>query len=216
MSYRLLANPTPCQTTIIDVSTAKHYLKLASLLMLQFVVMYGGANWISAQRSDIHHIYFEWETGIPLIAPMAWVYASITPLMMLPVFFLAKPQLTTLAKQMAAAMLVATAVFLIYPGTTGYDSAVPASRAIEAIRSVDLPYNVFPSLHIALSSIIMLHLGSAVGALGRVLLIVWMAALIVSVILTHQHHVADVAGGLLLAYGCWRLIPGRVYDETVR
>ena len=206
MSARLLAIPTLCQTTIIDVSTAKHYLKLASLLMLQFVVMYGGANWISAQRADIHHIYFEWETRIPLVAPMAWVYASITPLMMSPAFFLDKPQLTTLAKQMAAAMLIATAVFLIYPGTTGYDSVVHSSRAIEAIRTIDLPYNVFPSLHVALSSIIMLHLGTAVGVLGRVVLIVWMAALIASVILTHQHHVADVAGGFLLAYGCWRVI----------
>jgi len=207
MSYRLLAIPTLCQTTIIDFSTAKHYLKLASLLMIQFVVMYGGANWISAQRSDIHHIYFEWETRMPLVAPMAWVYASISPLMMSPVFFLDKPQLTTLAKQMAAAMLIATVVFLIYPGTTGYDSVVHSSRAIEAIRSVDLPYNVFPSLHVALSSIIMLHLGTTVGVLGRAILIVWMAALIASVILTHQHHVADVVGGLLLAYGCWRVIP---------
>lgn len=179
---------------------------MSSLLAIQFIVMYGGANWFSHQRSDVHHIYFEWEVGIPLVAPMLWVYASITPLMMLPAFYLEVTQLTRLAKQMAVAMLIATVVFVAYPGTTGYETTAAPPRAIEFLRSIDLPYNVFPSLHVALSSIIMLHLKTAFGLRGRLFLTLWFGALIASVILTHQHHVADVAGGLLLAYGCWRLV----------
>ena len=169
--------------------------------------MYGGANWLSHQRSDVHHIYFEWEVSIPLIAPMVWVYASITPLMLLPVFYLDVSQLTKLAKRLALAMSIAMVVFIVYPGTIGYESTADLPSAIIVIRSIDLPYNVFPSLHVALSSIIMLHLNTAFGLRGRLFLILWLGALIASVILTHQHHVADVAGGLLLAYGCWRLVP---------
>lgn len=180
---------------------------MSLLLAIQFIVMYGGANWFTDQRSDVHRIYFDWETRIPFVAPMVWVYASVSPLMLLPVFYLDVRQLNRLAQQMAMAMLIATLVFLVYPGTTGYEPSAGSSWAIEMIRWVDRPYNVFPSLHIALSAIIMFHLGVAFGMRGRIVLVIWMGALIASVILTHQHHLADVAGGLLLAYACWRLMP---------
>lgn len=177
--------------------------------------MYGGANWFTDQRTDVHHIYFDWETKIPFVAPMVWVYASISPLMLLPVFYLDVRQLTRLAQQMAMAMLIATLVFFVYPGTTGFEPSASSSWAIEIIRLVDMPYNVFPSLHVALSAIIMFHLDTAFGMRGRTVLIIWMGALIASVVLTHQHHLADVAGGLLLAYGCWRLMP-RAYAASDR
>ena len=183
-----------------------HYLKLAALLSIQFVVIYGGANLLSQQRTDLHHIYFDWELSIPLVPPMVWIYASIFPLMVSPPFFLNSHDLTNLAKQLALAMVIAGSVFLLFPGTTGYETAATSSSAIEFIRLIDLPYNVFPSLHVALSSIIMLHLYRVFGTSGRWLLAVWLIALITSVMLTHQHHLADVAGGLGLAWLCHRLV----------
>jgi len=184
-----------------------HYLKLATLLSIQFVVIYGGANLLSQQRADVHQIYFDWELSIPLFPTMLWIYASIVPLMLSPPFFLDSRQLTHLAKQLALAMVIAGSVFLIFPGTTGYESNATSSSAIEFLRLIDLPYNVFPSLHVALSSIIMLHLYRVFGTSGRWFLAVWLGALITSVILTHQHHVADVFGGLILAWLCHRLLP---------
>ena len=182
-----------------------HYLKLASLLSVQFVLIYGGANILSEHRSDVHRIYVDWELGIPLLPAMVWIYASIVPLMLSPMFYLNIGQLNHLAKQLALAMLIAGAVFLVFPGTIGYESATNLPRAIAAIRSIDLPYNVFPSLHIALSSIIMLHLYRIFESRGRLFLAVWLVALIASVLFTHQHHIADVLGGLLLAWLCHRL-----------
>lgn len=184
-----------------------HYLKLATLLSIQFVVIYGGANLLSQQRSDVHQIYFDWELGIPLLPSMVWIYASIVPLMLSPLFFLDSHNLTHLAKQLALAMVIAGLVFLLFPGTIGYEPTATSSSAIEFIRLIDLPYNVFPSLHVALSSIIMLHLYGIFGATGRWLLAVWLGALIVSVVLTHQHHVADVFGGVTLAWLCHKLLP---------
>ena len=104
-----------------------HYLKLATLLFIQFIVIYGGANLLSQQRTDVHRIYFDWELGIPLFPTMLWVYASIVPLMLSPPFFLDSRQLTHLAKQLALAMVIAGLVFLILPGTTGYDSSATSS-----------------------------------------------------------------------------------------
>lgn len=188
-------------------SAVKHYLKLASLLSLQFVVIYGGAIWFSEQRDDVHRIYFEWERTIPLVPSMVWVYFSVTPLMLLPAAILDIDRLNRLAWQMALAILIAGAVFMVFPATIGYPPTEDPSRAIELLRSVDRPYNLVPSLHVALSSIIVLNLHPVFGARGKALLGVWLAALIVSVILTHQHHLADVLGGLLLTILCQRLVP---------
>ena len=185
----------------------KHYLKLAALLFAQFIVIYGGANWLSGRRDDVHRIYFEWELAIPLVPPMTWVYFSIAPLMLSPVLFLDINQLNRLARQMALAMLIAGAVFLVFPGTVGYPTPADPSKAIEFIRLIDRPYNVLPSLHVALSSIIVLHLYPLFGTRARLFLVAWLIALIMSVMLTHQHHLADVLGGLFLACLCLRLSP---------
>lgn len=190
-----------------DQQRCWHYLKLSALLSVQFLLIYGGANLLSAHRSDVHQIYFEWELAVPLLPSMVWIYASIVPLMLSPLLCLDISQQNCLAKQMALAMLIAGAVFLVFPGKVGYESVANLPRAIAAIRSIDLPYNVFPSLHVALSSIIMLHLYRTFDSRGRVFLAVWLVALIASVLFTHQHHMADVLGGLALAWLCYRLVP---------
>jgi len=183
------------------------YLKLATLLSVQFLLIYGGANFLSHHRSDVHRIYFDWELAIPLVPSMVWVYASIVPLMLSPMFYLDSSQLNHLAKQLALATLIAGAVFLVFPGKIGYEWAADLPKAIAFIRSIDLPYNVFPSLHVALSAIIMLHLYRVFGTRGRLILAVWLIALIASVILTHQHHLADVLGAALLVWLCQRMLP---------
>ena len=186
---------------------ALHFLKLASLLFAQFLLIYGGANLLSQHRTDVHRIYFDWELVFPLLPFMVWIYASIVPLMVSPLFYLDRGQQNRLAKQMALAMLIAGAVFLIFPGKIGYEPTADLPKAIAFIRSIDLPYNVFPSLHVALSSIIMLHLYRIFGTRGRLFLAFWLVALIASVILTHQHHVADVLGAALLVWFCQRTLP---------
>lgn len=188
-------------------SATTHYLKLASLLSVQFIVIYGGALWLGEKRVDVHHIYFDWERGIPLVPSFAWVYLSVTPLMLLPSLLLDVHQLNRLAWHMALAMLIAGAVFLLFPTTTGYPPPAELSGALELLRSIDRPYNLLPSLHVALSSLIVLQLYPVFGSHGRVIIVTWLAVLIVSVILTHQHHLADVFGGLLLAGACRKIPP---------
>ena len=188
-----------------------HYLKLASLLSVQFIVIYGGAIWLTANREDLYHVYFEWERSIPLVPSFAWVYLSVTPLMMLPASILDIGQHNRLAWQMALAMLVAGAVFLLFPATTGYPTPEDPAGLLGLLRSIDRPYNLLPSLHVALSLLIVMQLYPLFGVRGRAFLVAWLGALVVSVILTHQHHLADVIGGLLLAFLCRRLpLPGAV------
>lgn len=183
------------------------YLRLASLLLIQFVVIYGGTNLLTRHRDDVHRIYFEWELAIPMLPAMVWVYASIIPLMLLPLFYIDSRQLKSLARQMALAMLIAGAVFLLYPGQIGYAPIADLSTGIRLIRQIDLPYNVLPSLHVALSAIIMSHLYRVFELPGRLFLAAWLLALIASVVLTHQHHLADVLGAAILVWLCQQLLP---------
>ena len=62
----------------------------------------------------------------------------------------------------------------------------------------DQPYNDFPSLHTSLSTIVAVHwwrvdrrAGLAAGA--------WTLLIVASTVLIHQHYLADLAGGLILA-----------------
>ena len=180
------------------------YLKLASLLSVQVFVTYYGVNYITRNRSNVHDFYFDWEPAIPLVPAAAWAYLSIFILMLLPVFYLNCQQMRLLARQMAFAMFIAGVVFLIFPCRVGYPPVSDLPTGIWLIKNIELPHTIFPSLHVALSSIIMLHLHRPFSPNGRLLLVAWLIALIASVMLTHQHHLADVLGGLVLAWLCHR------------
>lgn len=180
--------------------TFVHYVKLALLLDILFVLVYGTSAWLSAQRTDVHALYFSWEREIVLWPAMLWVYASILPLMILPVFYLQVSTLNRLAWRMAAAVVVAGLVFLIYPARLGYPTAQAVPLAFDYLYWLDSPYNVFPSLHIALSALVVFSLLPAMGGVERVLLGAWLVAISASVLLVHQHHLLDVVGGIALAW----------------
>ena len=73
-----------------------------------------------------------------------------------------------------------------------------------------LSHNWFPSLHVALSTTAVLVLWRAWGRVPWGM-IGWAAAISLSTLFVHQHHLADIAGGVLLAWATVRL----VYDRMV-
>src|ERR1043166_9991907 len=54
-------------------------------LSILFLVIYGGCNWITAQRIEIGSIYFQWERNIPFVPLLILPYMSID------LFFIAAP-----------------------------------------------------------------------------------------------------------------------------
>jgi hypothetical protein len=72
----------------------------------------------------------------------------------------------------------------------------------------DRPYNLFPSLHIA---ILMILSGSTSATRGIVRWLIrgWFGLIGLSTVLTYQHHVIDLGGGFLLRLLCYYLIPDR-------
>jgi protein-tyrosine phosphatase/membrane-associated phospholipid phosphatase len=175
----------------------------SALLSLLFLVGYGGANWLAAQRSHVGSWYFHWELAIPLIPAM------IVPYMTIDLFFVAAPflcrdrcELATFTKRVSFEVIVAVAFFVAMPLRTAFPRE-PVAGIFGPIfawfRGMDAPFNLFPSLHIALRTVLA-HL-YARHTRGPIWLTtaVWFSLIGFSTVLTHQHHLVDIAGGFALA-----------------
>jgi len=178
-------------------------------LSLLFIFVYGGCNWITAHRSDVSTWHFAWERFIPFVP---WL---IIPYMSIDLFFGAAPflcrtnkELGTFARRITFAIIVAGGCFLLVPLTMAAPRPEPSGWTkpiFEFLYGFDQPYNLFPSLHITLRTILAsLYTRHSKGAV-RIAVHVWFSLIGLSTLLTYQHHVIDVAGGFILAGACFYL-----------
>ncbi len=168
-----------------------------------FLVVYGSCNWITSQRSDVGTLHFEWERHMPFVPLM------IVPYMSIDLFFVAAPllcrsnrELRVFTLRIAAAILVAGVCFLAFPFRFGFERPTTdgvLGAVFDWFRGMDLPYNLCPSLHITLGMLLARTYARHTRGMLRSALLVWFSLIGASAVLTHQHHVMDVAGGLLLA-----------------
>lgn len=184
-------------------------VKTCAALSLLFVAVYGTCNWITAHRSDVGTWYYSWEKIIPFVPLM------IVPYMSLDLFYAAAPflcksedELRTLARRIVFAILVAGAFFLLMP----LKMAVPRPQSggwtgaiFNLLHGFDQPYNLFPSLHITLRTILADHYARHTKGVVRATSHVWFSLIGFSTVLTCQHHVVDVIGGFVLAAFCFYL-----------
>lgn len=115
-------------------------------------------------------------------------------------------------------MLIAYAGFLLYPTVASIPAEVPgngfAAWSLRLIYDIDLPYNCFPSLHVAYSFVAAftcyrVHRGVGLAAAA------WAALIGVSTLYTKQHYVVDViTGGLLAALAQLLFIRGFPRDAV--
>lgn len=178
-------------------------------LSLLFLVVYGTCNWITSLRSDVGSFYFEWERHIPFV-PLA-----IIPYMSIDLFFLAAPfvcrtdrQRRTLSNRIIAAILIAGLCFLLFPLKFAFDR--PSADGVlgvifDKFREMDKPFNEFPSLHIALRTILAVLFVGVTAGLTKWTLRIWFVLIGLSTLLTYQHHVIDVVGGFALGVICIHL-----------
>ena len=188
----------------------------SAALSVLFLVAYGGANWLAPQREHVGSWYFGWELAIPLIPAM------IVPYMTIDLFFVAAPfvcrdrrELDTFTKRVVFEVVVAAIFFVAMPLTIAFPREPVAGMfgpIFTWFRGMDAPFNLFPSLHIALRTLLA-HL-YARHTRGPIWLTtaVWFSLIGFSTVLTHQHHLVDIAGGFALAGVAFYLIR----DEPMR
>lgn len=181
----------------------------AAFLSLLFVVVYGGCNYITSLRTDVGTWYYEWERYIPFVPLM------IVPYMSIDLFFVAAPflcqdrsELRILATRIIFAILTAGTCFLLMPLRMGWNPPPLygwLGSLFGSFCSMD-QYNLCPSLHIALRTILADHYGRRTRGRLRFLLQVWFSLIGFSTLLAYRHHTVDVVGGFILAAWCFYLI----------
>jgi hypothetical protein len=190
---------------------ARAYTGLTAL----FAVVYFGANEWASHRQGTATLQAAWERGIPFVPAAIAVYFSIALVFALPVFALDERGLTKMARAFALCTCVAGLVFVVLPFRIGFErpALVAGFESIyAALYRFDAPFNTVPSLHIAYSTLILWTLAwRTASQAGRLALAGWWLAICASVLLVHQHHVADVAGGIALGGACagWLLFRRR-------
>jgi membrane-associated phospholipid phosphatase len=186
------------------------YARLAIPVSALFAVVYFGVNWITARRTGNYHLFFDWESAIPFVPVMIYVYASLLVLMLLPVFTLTNEQLRALARATVINLFSAATIYLLLPADLGFDRRehVPDYDAVfQALYVLDAPHNLVPSLHIACSILfIAAILNNTSSPWRRFGFLLWGLLICASVLLVHQHHVLDVISGFLLGLMTFRLV----------
>jgi membrane-associated phospholipid phosphatase len=200
------------------------YFKVYVALNLLFIVVYGGANYLASTRAKTFRYYFDWERQIPFVPQLIYVYFSISLVFWLPLFFVDIQKIRRLGWMFALCIVVAGCFFLAVPGKTAFVLTPPAPSLgmpegwlFAMLYLLDYPYNTLPSLHVALSTLTILAAIQTTASrwLGAGLSL-WLLAIMLSVVLVHQHHLADVVTGMLLGWGCFRLYAAQhAFDVSV-
>ncbi|WP_418318050.1 phosphatase PAP2 family protein [Piscinibacter sakaiensis] len=173
-------------------------LRLAAL----FAVVFYGADALTALRETRFQVHMAWELAMPYWPPAWLIYFSVFAVPLLPLTMLPDTQhVRRWEWRMAMAVLLAGAIFVVLPAELAYPPADAGrwSPLADLAQLVAGRYNLLPSLHVALSLLTLQAVWPFAGPRVRIALAVWYGLLVASVLLTHQHHVADVAAGLLLA-----------------
>jgi protein-tyrosine phosphatase/membrane-associated phospholipid phosphatase len=190
----------------------------ASLSAL-FLIVYSTCNWITSHRDNIGSLHLDWERHIPFIPLLILPYMSID------LFFIAAPflarserELRTLANRLAAAILIAGAFFLLFPLKFAFERPHvygPLGLIFNNFRTVDLPFNEFPSLHVALCLILLDIYCRHTTQWLRALVMIWFALILASTVFTYQHHLVDVVGGMGLALVCFYAFRNRTFRQAL-
>jgi protein-tyrosine phosphatase/membrane-associated phospholipid phosphatase len=190
----------------VNLKRSKAFVVSAELSAL-FLIVYSGCNLVTAHRANVGTLYFEWERNIPFVP------FFILPYMSIDFFFVVAPflcrtdlELSVIAKRIAAAIIVAGICFLAFP----LRFAFPPPHAdgwlgalFDWFRGMDAPYNLLPSLHAALTLILLDIYFRHTRGFVRIATMTWFVLIALSPVLTYQHHLIDIVGGFVLAGYCF-------------
>jgi len=159
------------------------------------------------------------DAALPVVPMFAVPYVSLNPLVYftLVVFLLCR---TRIFQSACLAMIAAWFVsyfFYFFLQTEVVRPVLTAgdvfTQMIRQVYASDNPYNDFPSLHTSISTILAVHWFRFDRRAGYVAA-AWTALIVASTVLVKQHYLADVAAGLLLAFGATWIFGRRLLQNT--
>jgi membrane-associated phospholipid phosphatase len=183
----------------------RFYIPLSLVFTALFIAVYGGASWLSAQRNPPPAPHFAFESAIPFVPAMAWIYLSVPlALVLTPLVLRTKREVLPFFFTLTAQLLAAGLCYLIYPVAPAWPPRVadgPAAGVFHLADLLNLDFNELPSLHLSFAATIALVFGRRLSPRGtavRLLLWIWVLAVGASTLMLHEHHAFDVLTGTAL------------------
>jgi hypothetical protein len=184
------------------------YLGWSFWVGVAFFAVYPTMNWLTSLRPAPWHLYFPAELAIPFVPMFIWPYLSMYLLFALPLVFIPAERMPPLGRQLIAGSLISAVCFLLLPAELGFVRQVPAGAPYAALYArvfrIDRPYNLVPSLHVIFSTAIGLACADFARPAARVAILAWLVVIVASTVLTHQHHLLDLATAFVIVYGLRR------------
>ena len=203
-----MSNPTPQRPLLAAAGTV-------ALTGLLFIVAYNVCNRLTGLRPDVGVWAFSWERFWPVIPALIVPYWSEDLLFVIAPFLCrTREELAVHRKRIIFCIVAGCIGFLLIPLRFAFPR--PHVEGIfaplfAALYSFDLPHNLFPSLHIALRTLLASMYLRVVRGPWRWLTHAWFSLVGISTLVTWQHHVVDVLGGFWLGFIALHLYR---FDET--
>ena len=137
-------------------------------------------------------------------------YLSLYTVFLLPLVHLTAADMRRLTLQSVLMIAVAGVVFVVVPTRLGFalePVSGPFGPLFDAMRAIDTPYNMVPSLHVAFAALLLVDCAARAPPMLAWAYGLWLAVIAASTVTVHQHHLLDVPTGLALALAARRLIP---------
>lgn len=175
-------------------------------------------NWINSGREHYFDVGFRFEQRIPFAGIFIFGYMLVYPSILWLYFLLKDEERFKDAIRMFLALTTLHYVFFIMlpvkmvlrPSIPNHGGVI--DELIKLYYTIDMPYNCFPSLHVAYTFLSLLVLWGYKRSWGRVYLAI-VIIVSASVIFIKQHYIADVLSGYATAAFVWWLV-GRSQSRT--
>lgn len=180
------------------------FLKSASICSVLFIVTFYSANEYAISLVSRWKMYSQIELKIPYMESWFSIYGSVFILVCFVPFILQRSSdIRRWGHECNAAILLAAICFFALPAELGYPilPRTDTPSVVAWIKGIAGQYNLFPSLHVALSTITVKNLKLYCKMPQSLCLDLWWVMVVASTLLTHQHHIVDVLGGMILAWG---------------
>jgi fatty acid desaturase len=204
---------------------AKHALTvnvfLTVIVTLVFGIVYTAGDALHAAAGLRYDLTTAVDRAVPFYPEAAAIYLCVSPMLMAaPLVFRTPERLLPFGVAIVAELLIALAIYYAFPTEVAvqrYDSSGVVGSLMWFADTINLDGNNLPSLHVALAASAAWAYAPLLSAPWRRAAIALAGAISVSTLLTHQHVLVDVAGGLALAAVGMRLVyppAHRALEET--
>ena len=192
---------------------------MAAGFTLFFLLVYGGASWVTGFYPGGLRVDLPFERHIPFVPAWAAVYVSMDLLLLLSLFILRTwRDMVPFVWALALETVLGSVCFLLLPVEVAWPAREVSGDSAFVFLLADtmnLERNYLPSLHVAFACTAALAYGEQAGGLARAGFTLWATAIAASTLLIHEHHVVDVLAGALLAWGTWRAVAPLARREDV-